>query len=155
MVTEYRKLTRGNLGFRYTGTWQREEEVGVIIELIPGPEPHVKLELPDGTAYIYDYADIGDAGRPVPCQASAIVKQLSPGVEVNHAHREWPVKAMTEGGWALAQDPWAGRWHWLPPRTAGRDHIYCFDVAPLTKCQCGNPHLQHYQVAMQSRLLLP
>ena len=56
----------------------------------------------------------------------AIVKQLYPEVAAADAHREWPVKQVTSAGWALAQDPWFGRWHWLPSRTEGGDHVYSF-----------------------------
>ena len=124
VVTDHGKLTLGNIGFQYPSTRQREGGSGIIMELVPGHEPHAKIQRLDGTSYIRDYNDIGDAGSPTPCQGMAIVKQLYPEVAVADAHQEWPVKQVTAAGWALAQDPWFGRWHWLPLRTEGGDHVY-------------------------------
>ena len=127
MVTEYGKLTRGDIGFVYPSTRQREGGSGILIELVPGHEPHAKLQLLDGTSCIRDYNAIGDAGSPTPCQGMAIVKQLYPEVAAADAHQEWPVKEVTSAGWALAQDPWFERWHWIPLRTERGDHVYSFN----------------------------
>lgn len=126
MVTEFGKLTLGDIGFVYPSTRQREGNSGIIIELTLGHEPHAKLQLLDGTSCIRDYSVIGDAGSPTPCQGMAIVKQLYPKVAAADAHQEWPVKQVISAGWALAQDPWVGHWHWLPSRTERGDHVYSF-----------------------------
>ena len=126
MVTEYGKLTLGDVGFVYPSTRQREATAGVIIALTAGHEAHAKLQLLDGTSCIRDYNAIGDAGYATPCRGMAIVKQLYPEVAAADAHREWPVEQVTSAGWALARDPWFGRWHWPPLRTEGGDHVYCF-----------------------------
>jgi len=152
MVTQYGKLTLGHVGFKYPRTRQSEGLAGIIVAVIPGQkhdEPHLKLELPDGTTHIFDYSMVGDADKRTPCETVAIVKQLFPiGVKLQgdsratiHVHREWRVKEVTSDGWALAQDPWAGRWHWLPSRTAGGDHVYSFIVGP---------HGQSYEVTMEA-----
>ncbi len=124
MVTEHGKLTLGDVGFVYPSTKQREGDSGIIVELTSGYEPHAKLRLLDGTSCIRDYNVIGDAGSPTPCQGKAIVKQRYPVVAAADAHREWPVKEVTSAGWALVQDPWAERWHWLPLRSERGDHPY-------------------------------
>ena len=126
MVTDYGKLTLGDIGFVYPSTSQREGGSGIIVELTPGHEAHAKLQLLDGTSCIRDYNVIGDAGHPTRCQGIAIVKQVYPEVAAADAHREWPVKEVTSAGWALAHDPWFERWHWLPLRTEGGDHVYSF-----------------------------
>ena len=136
MVTEHGKLALGHVGFVYPSTQQKEGDAGIIIELVPGLETHAKFQLLDGNTRIRDYKSVGDAGEPKPCQGKAVVKQLRPEVAAADAHQEWPVKEYTSRGFALAQDPWCGRWHWLPLRTEGGDHAYSFKDAP-------------YRVAMQ------
>ena len=141
MVTEHGKLTLGHIGFVYPSTQQQGGGAGIIIELVPGLETQAKSKLLDGNTRIHDYKSVGDAGEPKPCQGNAIVKQLRPEVAAADAHPDWPVKEVTSDGWALAQDPWIGRWHWLPARTEGGDHIYSFNAD------------RSYQVAMQGLVL--
>lgn len=31
---------------------------------------------------------------------------------------------------ALGEDPWFGRWHWLPSRTESDDHVYSVADSP-------------------------
>ena len=132
------KLTVDNIGFLYPSTRQGEGDAGVIVELISDDiEPHVKLQRLDGP--IYDQAKVGDAGKPQIRKGKAIVKQIYPEIERALQHKEWPVKEVTDGGWALAQDPWNGKWHWLPPRTEAGDLVYSLK-AP-------------YKVAMQGLVL--
>ncbi len=100
----------------------------MIVELIPDDlEPHVKLKRPDGSEPIFDQAKVGDAGKPQIRKGKAIVKQLFPEIERALQHQEWLVREVTDGGWVLAQDPWYGRWHWLPSQTEGGDHLYAMD----------------------------
>jgi len=121
------KLTIGDIGMLYPGTRQAEGQAGVIIGLYPkvgAEEAHVKLRRLDDTERIFDQVKVGDVGMPQLRKGIAIVKQISPKIERDLQHKEWPVKEITDGGWALAQDPWHGHWHWLPPRTGGGDLVY-------------------------------
>jgi hypothetical protein len=62
MVTQYGKLTLGHVGFKYPRSRQSEGLAGIIVAVIPGQkhdEPHLKLELPDGTTHIFDYSMVG------------------------------------------------------------------------------------------------
>ena len=133
------KLTVGNIGYLYRSTRQREHDAGVIVEVTPGIEAHVKLRRLDGKEAILDQAIVGDVGKPQISRGKAIVKQIYPEIERALQHKEWPVEEVTNGGWALAQDPWNGHWHWLPPKTEGGDLVYSLD-AP-------------YKVAMQGLVL--
>lgn len=131
------KLTKGNIGFRYPSTKQRESQTGAMVQLYNDtPEPHVKIQPVNGLEYIFDQDKVGDAGKPEIRSGKAIVKQIYPDIEVALRHKEWPVKEITNGGWALAQDPWNGNWHWLPPRTEGGDHEYRLDT-PYTVAMQG------------------
>ena len=100
------KLTVDNIGFLYPSTRQGEGDAGVIVELIPDIEPHVKLKRLDGSEPIFDQAKVGDAGKPQIRKGKAIVKQVFPEIERALQHQEWPVREVTDEGWALAQDPW-------------------------------------------------
>ncbi len=119
------KLTVNNIGYLYPSTRQREGDAGVVVRLYPDAiEPHVKLKPLEP---IFDQAKVGDAGKPQTRKGTAIVKQIFPEIERALQHQEWPVREVTDGGWALAQDPWYGRWHWLPSRTERGDHLYAMD----------------------------
>ena len=109
------------------------------MEVTPGVEAHVKLRQLDGKEAIFDEAIVGDVGKPQTRKGKAVVKQIYPEIERALQYKEWAVKEVTEGGWALAQDPWNAHWHWLPPRTEGGDHVY-------------NLHAP-YKVAMQGLVL--
>ena len=140
------KLTVGNIGYRYPSTRQREHDSGIMVEMIPGTEAHVKIRRLDGTAYIADQNRVGDAGKPLARTGKAIVKQTNPVIELALQHKEWPVKEITDQGWALAQDPWKGKWHWLPPRTEGGDHLYNLE-------RTENETEGQYRVTMQGLVL--
>ena len=138
------KLTQGHIGFLYPSTRQWEGDAGVIAEIQMGgqdDEVHAKFELLDGTTRIYDYNRVGDAGQSTAHETRAIVKQLTPPIEAALSHQEWSVEEVTDGSWALARDPWAGRLHWLPPRTEGGDSVYSVHVGD-----------RWYEVAMQTLL---
>ncbi len=136
------KLTVGNIGFMYPSTGQQEGQAGVIVKLQPkigAQQGHVTLRRLDETERMFDLDDVGDFGKPQVREGKAIVKQIYPAIERALQHKEWPVKEVTDGGWALAQDPWNGNWHWLPPRTEAGDLVYSLK-AP-------------YKVAMQGLVL--
>ena len=116
------------------------------MEVIPGTEAHVKIRRLDGTAYIADQNRVGDAGKPLARTGKAIVKQTNPVIELVLQHKEWPVKEITDQGWALAQDPWQGKWHWLPPCTEGGDHLYNLE-------RTENETEGQYRVTMQGLVL--
>lgn len=125
---KFAKFEVGDLVYKHPSTKQKEGDAGVAVRVIigrKGDEPHVQYELPDGSkSGLFDCSRYGYGGQPSQSvrNTTAIVKWLEDAhtrkPPTVNPHMEWPVVKVTNV-WALAEDPWFNRLHWLK-----RDSIY-------------------------------
>ena len=115
MVKIVGKLTEGHLGYLYPSTRQSEGNAGIITEITDlGGRVHANFLCPNGDTPIYDYKNIECVAAPKMRTGEAIVKVIRRHDEPSWpSHERWRIKGIA-GDWALCQDPWVLRWHWLP-----------------------------------------
>jgi len=157
---QYDKLVIGDVGYLHPSTAQQEGKAGIVIDIERNggqDEPHIWLKTPAGKVIRVDYGKIGYVGPPRPATAFAVVKWLfdperyeaSGGLSgkppVEDEHRRWKISAVAGIGdefddyrWALVEDEWSGRQHWLPKNKkysfsvveGRRSHTVCLEGIP-------------------------
>jgi hypothetical protein len=142
---QYDKLAIGDFTYLYPSTKQREGTAGIVIDIDQNggqDEPHIWVETLTGDEIHYDYGKIGSGGPPRPATGTAIVKvlfdpeiwvasgRLTGKPPVKDQHRRWKISAVAgvadrvnDFRWALVEDEWSGRQHWLP-----KNEEYSFSV---------------------------